>query len=121
MAHGQATCPEIFLDRLGEPEEPERIGDRRAVLPEALRQLLLGPAELGQEALVGLRRLDRVEVLAEQVLDEAELERLRVARLADDGRHPDQPGLLGGPPATLPDEDLELTPARAHHEGLEHT
>ena len=110
MAHGQPAGPEVLLDRRGQPEEAERVGDGRPVLAEAPGQLLLGPAELGQEALVGLGRLERVQVLPEEVLDQAELEGLGVARLAHDGRHPRQPRLLGGAPAALPDQDLVLVP-----------
>jgi hypothetical protein len=36
-------------------------------------------------------RLDRVEILAQQVLDEGELDALRVGRVADDRRDPIEP------------------------------
>src|SRR6266568_1105391 len=48
----------------GEPEEPERVRDRRAVLSDALGDLLLGEAVVPNEDVVGLRLLDRVQVLA---------------------------------------------------------
>ena len=42
-----------------------------------------------------MRRLDRVEVLALEVLDEGELELSLVVELADDGRDALEPGRLG--------------------------
>ena len=54
--------------------------------------LLVGVAELVDELPVGERGLDRVEVLALEVLDERELELLVVGELADDRRDPLQAG-----------------------------
>src|SRR5262249_44436556 len=90
------------------------------VLPEAPRQLLLRPAELCQEPLVGLGGLDRVEILAEQVLDQPQLERLGITRLPHDRRYPSQPGLLGCPPPPLAHKDLVLAATRPDHQRLEH-
>jgi hypothetical protein len=38
--------------------------------------------------LIGLRRLDRIQILAQQVLDECELDALRVGGLAHDRGNP---------------------------------
>jgi len=120
MAHGQATTPEILLDGLGQPEQSESVGDGRAVLPKTAGQLLLSPSELRQQPLISLCGFHGVEVLPKEVLDQAKLERLGVARLADDCRYPCQARLLSRAPTTLTDEDLVLTAPGSHHQWLKH-
>ena len=62
--------------------------------PTRVGELLLGEPELVDQLAVGVRRLDRIEVLALEVLDERELELLAVRQLADDRRDPLQPGRI---------------------------
>ena len=70
---------------------------------------------------VRARLLDRREVLARDVLDEAEQERVAVVRLADDRRHGREPGLARGAPAALAGDQLvaALRP-RADDDRLDH-
>src|SRR5262249_32733162 len=79
MAHSEPTYPQVLLDELGESKKPECVRNGGAVLAEPSRQLLLGPPEFGQEPLVGLCGLDWIQILSKEILDETELERLRVA------------------------------------------
>src|SRR5215467_9277455 len=120
MAHSEPTYPQVLLDELGESKKPECVRNGGAVLAEPSRQLLLGPPEFGQEPLVGLCGLDWIQILSKEILDETELERLRVARLTHDRGHARQAGLLGRSPSALPHEDLILRPARSHDQGLEY-
>ena len=120
MSHGQSAAPEILLDRLRQPEQAERVGDGRAVSSEATGQLLLCPAKLREEPLIGLGRLDWVEVFAEEILDQPQLEGLGITGLSHDRGHAGQAGLLRRPPAPLSDQDLVLAAAGPHHERLEH-
>ena len=120
MTHGEPTRPQVFLDQLGQPEEPEGVRNRGTVLPKAPGQLLLSPAEFGQEPLVGLCCFHRIEILAKEILDEAEFECLGVARLAHDRRHARQARLLGSSPPALPHKNLVLRPSRPHDKGLKH-
>src|SRR5207247_1724187 len=83
-----AAAAQVGLDRLRQPQQPQRVGDRRAVEAHALRELLLCPAELREQLLIRLGLLHRVEVLAEKVLDERDLETLRIGRLTHDGGNP---------------------------------
>ena len=83
-------------DFFGEFEEAEEVCDRGAVLAGALGHLLLGEAELAGEALVGAGLLDRIEVLALEVLDDGDLHRLLVGDLTDDGGDGGFAGALGG-------------------------
>jgi hypothetical protein len=92
----------------------------RAVLADPLREVLLGEAARGEEPLQGLGRLHRVQVLALQVLDERELERVVVGGLADEDRDLLKPRALGGAPAALAGDDLEAAAREAPGEdGLE--
>jgi len=51
---------------------------------DAPGELLLRPAELAEELFVGLGLIDRIQVFAEQVLDERKLEAFGIGRVADD-------------------------------------
>ncbi len=53
-----------------------------------------------------MRLLDRVEVLADHVLDQRRLQPLGLRLVADDRRHLLEPGLLGGAPAALAGDQL---------------
>src|SRR5262249_58014589 len=61
-------------------------------------------------ARVGERFLDRIEIVARDVLDECELEGPRRRRLAHHDRHVVQARALGGPPAPLAGDEPEATP-----------
>src|SRR5262245_20517212 len=84
VAHRQPPTSQVGLNLLREPQQPQTVRDRRAVLADPLRELLLRPREFRQELLIGLRRLDRVQVLAQEILDQRELDALCVRGLAHD-------------------------------------
>ena len=87
-------------------EQPETVGDRAPILADPLGQLLLGPAELREQLLIGLGLLHRVQVLAEEVLDERQLQALGVRSLTHDGGDPLEPSLAGRPPPPLAGDQL---------------
>ena len=87
--------------------------------PTRSARSLLGEAELVDELPVGARRLDRVEVLALEVLDERELELLAVGELADDRRDPLEAGQPGGPDASLAGDELVAVERLGHEDRLE--
>ncbi len=132
MASGESrpmralACPKLsWLDSTsgedlgGELEQAQEVGDRGAVLAGALGHLLLGEAEVAGEALVGAGLLDRVEVLALEVLDDGDLHRLLVGDLADDGGDGGFAGALGGEPAALSGDELEASGVLADGDGLD--
>ena len=86
MALGDAPLGDAVLDRRGEVEQAKRVGDGRAGPPDARGDLLVGEPEFVDQPAEAVRRLDRVEVLALEVLDERELELVAVGELADDRR-----------------------------------
>src|ERR1019366_1961383 len=90
----------------GELEEAQEVGDGGAVLAGTLRHLLLGEAEFAGEAMKGAGLLDRIEVLALEVLDDGDFHGLLVGDLADDGGDGGNACALGGEPAALAGDEL---------------
>src|SRR6185295_14955132 len=82
-------------------------------------ELFLGMRIILDEPPVGLRLLDRIEVLALDILDQGDLERLLVAELADDGGDLVQPRALRRAPAPLAGDDLEAVAVRANDDRLD--
>jgi hypothetical protein len=66
----------------------------------------VGHVELADQAVDGARFLQRVEILALDVLDERHRHRGLVGHDADDGGHVVQAGHLRRPPAALAGDDL---------------
>jgi hypothetical protein len=111
------------VEHLGrELEQAERVGDGRAVLADALGDRVLGVPVLVAEALERACGLDRVQVLALQVLHQRRLERALRGELAHEDRDVLQPGPLRGSPAPLARDDLEAAGgALADQDRLEHS
>ena len=91
-------CPSLSSPRLdqlerlvGKVEQADQVGDADAAAADAAAELLLGEAEVVDQRRAGARLLDRVEVLARHVLDQRELEPLRVGLVAHDRRHVSSP------------------------------
>ena len=102
----------MVLD-LGEVQEPEGVRDGRALLADALGDFVLGQLEIVDQDPVGLGLLDRVQLLALEVLDERQLEELLVGDVPDDRRDLVDAGALGRPPAALAGDQLEPAVRRA--------
>ena len=69
------------LERLvGQVEQADQVRDRRAAAADAARQLLFGEPEVLDQRGAGARLVDRVEVLADHVLDQRHLQALGLAR-----------------------------------------
>ena len=87
VSGGEAPVDEHRLDRIGQREQSQRIGDRRAALAEAPRQIFLREAVLIDQARKAGGFFDRIEVLALQVLDDRDFERIAVVGFAHDRRN----------------------------------
>ena len=107
------------LDGRVEVEQAQRVGDRRARPPDPVGDCSWREPELVDELAVGEGGLDRVEVLALEVLDERELELLAVGELADDRRDPVQAGRDRGPEATLAGDELVAVEGLGHEDRLD--
>src|SRR5690606_35487564 len=91
---------------LGEIEQAHGVGDRRAALADLRRDGLRREVELVAEPLEGARRLDGVQILPLEVLDERSLEGRLVTELANEDGDLEEAGLLRGPPTALARDDL---------------
>ena len=89
-----------------EVEQAERVRDGRSGAADARRDVVLAEPELVDQLAVGLGRLERVEVLALEVLDEGELELLAIGELADDRRDAVEAGRLRGAQPPLAGDEL---------------
>ena len=107
------------LDTRREVEQAERVGDRRAGPPDARREAVLGEPEFVDELAVGIGRLDRVEILALEVLDERELELIAIGELAHERRDALEAGGLGRPQAPLAGDELVAVDRLGHEDRLE--
>src|SRR6266540_7499150 len=106
VTHRETPAAQVGLDLVRQPEQPQGVRDGGPVAPDPLRELLLGPAELGQEVPVGLGFLHGDQVFAEQVLDQRQLEALGIGRFPHDRGDPLESGLTCRPPATLSGNEL---------------
>src|SRR3990170_26961 len=120
VAHREPSGAQVGLDRLRQLEQAQAVGDGAAVLADPLRQLLLRPAELREQVLVRLGLLHRVQVVAQQVLDERELEALRVRGLPHERGDPVEPGQARRAPAALAGDELVARAQSAHDHRLDH-
>lgn len=109
------------LDLFRQADQAQQVGNGRARLADRFRDLLLGQLELLLQALQGSGFLDRVEVLALDVLDQRHGDGRFVRHVAHQRRDLFQSGLLAGPPAPLAGNDLVAAIGdRPHHDGLHH-
>ena len=90
------------------------------LLPDPARDLVVGQAEVLDELLVRGGLLERVELVAVEVLDERLLERGGVVGLADQRRDRLEADPPGRPPAALTRDQLVAVAHRAHEHRLEH-
>jgi hypothetical protein len=81
----------------------------RPALADAVRDLLRRIAEFGNQPLISLGLLERMQVLALRVLDRLDLERLLVRQRPHDNRDLALAGELAATPAPLAGDDLELS------------
>ena len=100
-------------------QQPQGVGHRGPALAHPAGDVVLAEGELLGQLRVGRGLLQRGEVLALEVLDQGLLERGGVGDLADQRRDRGEAGLLGGPPAALAGDQLEVVADRAHQDRLE--
>ncbi len=109
-----AELERALADLRRQDQEAEALGDRAARAADRLGDLLLGVAVQRPERLVALGLFEGVEVLALEVLDQGDLERLVGGDLELDRRDLEQPGLQCGAVAPFSGNDLELDARPSH-------
>ena len=120
MAGGEGPLLHQSEQILRKSQQTQGIGNGRAGFSHPLRYLLLGEAVFLHQSLEAPGLLGGVQVLPLEVLDQTQLHDLSVIRLNDDSGDLIQTGLLGGPPAALPGDDLVVAGGQtADGEGLD--
>ena len=94
------------LDRGGQVQQANRVGDGGTGPAHPGGDLFLRQAEVVHQLAIGRSLLQGVEVLAVDVLDDRSLKRPLVVGGANQSGNAPQAGPLGGPPATLPCNNL---------------
>jgi len=118
MACCDAALLEQILDWLFEPEQSNSIGNCGAILAGALCDLLLRQVKFIDEALKGVRLLDRVEIFALEVFHQRHLQRHLLRDISDDDRNTEQARALRCAPAAFAGDQLEAAGNPADHERL---
>src|SRR5262245_30403030 len=106
MSRRQLAGLELRLHRVGQREQAKGVGDGRPALSHPLRDLLLGETVHLDQLAIGLRLLERRQILALEVLDQRQLEALRRRRLPDDDWYLLEAGTLGSAEPTLAGDQL---------------
>ncbi len=89
-----------------QPQQSDHVGDVGAGAPELPGEFLVGGAEVAQELLVGGRFLQRVELLAVQVLQQGVAQHGVVGGVSYDGGDLAEARELGRPPAPFAHDQL---------------
>src|SRR4029079_19451063 len=105
-AGGQIARVYQALHLRGQLGQPHHVGDVAAALADDFGDVFLAAFEFVRQRVIALRLFDRVRILALHVLDDHDLERVRVADIDRHDRHFMQTGELRGAPAALAGDDL---------------
>ena len=106
MALAEPTVGDRGLDPGRQLEQSEGVGHGRAGSTDPRRDLVLAQPEVVDQLAIGVGGLERIEILALEVLDEGELELIAIGELPHDGRDPLETGRLGGAKAALAGDEL---------------
>jgi hypothetical protein len=122
MAGGEHAVTHVALNTRRELEETEGVRDRGPGFADPVCHLVVSEIEVFDELLVRCRFIERVQILALQVLDERLLQAGDVIDLSDDGGDRRETGTAGSPVAALSSDDLVLARAELPNQNrLENT
>jgi hypothetical protein len=110
-----------LFHHIGKIEQSQQVGNVASRLVNDLADFVLGMAVPLDQLAVTLRLLDRVQILALNILDQRELGHRRPVDLADDRGDGVKPRPLGGAPAALAGDDLEAVSVETQQYRLEHS
>ena len=120
VAHAERAFLHVALDRRRQLQQAQRVRDRRPALADAGRDLVVREREVLDQLLIRRGFLERVQLLALDVLDDRVLEHRGVVGDPDDGGKRLQPDPAGRAPAALARDELVAVVPLAHEHGLEH-
>ena len=127
VSHGQLSLAHHRLDRGGQLQQPQKVGYRRPILADAVRDLPLRVAELVHEPPVGFCLLERRQISPLNVLDDGKNQEGPIVDLSDDYRNLGPSESTHRAPAPLPRDQLPFRTARgafrcgADHQRLQET
>ena len=108
------------LDRLFKLQEADGVRNGGSVFAGAVGNILLSELEIGHQAFKCPRLLEGIEILALNIFNQGDLERLRLRDLADDCGNARQTRALRRSPAALAGNELIAGPVRAQDERLDY-
>ena len=121
VALGEVAAREHPEHVLRQLEQADAVRDGRLGATDPLGHLSERQLELVYQGRVGPRLFDGGQVLAGDVLDEADEQRVAVVRVPHDGRDRRHSRLAGRTPTALAGDELVATVGpRAHDDGLQH-
>ena len=120
VTHANRAFLQAALDRRRELQEPQRVGDRHPALADARCHVVVGEREILDQLLIRARLLERIQLLALNVLDDRVLEHGRVVGNPDHRGHGLQTDAPRRAPPPLAGDELVATAlSRADEDGLQ--
>ena len=120
MSSSDASIFDQVLERLFELQEPDGVRNGGSVFASAVGDIFLSELEIGHQAFKCPRLLEGIEILALNIFNKCDLERLRLGDLADDRGNARQPRALRRPPTALAGNELVAGPVWAQDERLDY-
>ncbi len=108
------------LYRLFKLQEPDGVGDGGSVFAGAVGDIFLSELEIGHQPFKCPRLLEGIEIFALNILNQSDLECLRLGDFADDCGNARQTRALRRSPAALAGNELVAGPVRAQDERLDY-
>src|SRR5687767_12073502 len=97
----EPSFPHKLLKIVRQAKQTQVIRDVRSVAANSRRQSFLGETHRLDQLLVSLRLLDRIEILALNILNQSDLEKALIGHLLNDYRHSRQSREFRGAPTSL--------------------
>src|SRR5437868_15490645 len=111
MPGAQRTLVELALDGRRQGQQSQCVGDMAAAFADCLGDIALAMPDLSHQAAVGLRLLERCQILPLEILAERDLQDLGIAKRPDDARHLAPSATLRATPAPSAGARLPRRPA----------
>ena len=119
VTHRQRARREVGAHFLGQPKQPDVVGDRRSILADRVGNLLLRQMEIVHEPAIRVRFLDRIQVFALNVLDERDRQQLVFRNVSNDHGNFEETDALRRAPATFAGHDLVAAVDAPDHDRLD--
>ena len=122
MSHRQAASHELCTHFVGQFQQAHVVGNRTSIFADRGSDLIVRQSELVSESLIRGRFVNSIQIFALNVLDERQLQQLAFVvegDVANDNRHLQQAGTLGGAPPPLTGDDAVQIADLLHEDRLD--